>query len=254
MNTTTYNTEKINSKNKIVVYTCIVGNNDVLREVANPESNIDYVCFTNHDIQSKTWGIRKIPGYLNYLDPVKIARCIKIMPHVFLKEYIISVWVDGNIEVKRDINDFIEDSLTGYFAIPKHPLRICIYEEAKAVLKLNKDRPDIVNLQMSEYFRREYPVSYGLVQSGIIIRKHNHEKSIEICNSWWNEVRTFSIRDQLSFNFAIWKKDINIDVIHPSILGSNYFQLWSHISKGCERISFKPNYGDIQNFINGKPV
>lgn len=39
--------------NKIVVYTCIIDNYDILKEVKNPEKNIDYI------YRWKNMGIRK---------------------------------------------------------------------------------------------------------------------------------------------------------------------------------------------------
>ena len=247
-------TTTIRIKNKIVVYTCISGNYDLLKDIVKKEPDIDYICFTNQDIISETWEIRKIPEYLESLEQTKIARCIKILPHLFLPEYEISVWVDGNIQVLGNTNKFINENLTGYFCISKHPDRICTYKEAEAVISLNKDNKDIVNKQIEEYRNNGFPENNGMVQSGIMIRKHNNNECIVISKKWWSEVKKWSKRDQLSFNYSIWNKDVEINITKPSILSSEYFQIWTHTSKGSKIAYLRKNYDSIKNYINGVEV
>ena len=247
-------TTTIRIKNKIVVYTCISGNYDLLKDIVKKEPDIDYICFTNQDIISETWEIKKIPEYLESLEQTKIARCIKILPHLFLPEYEISVWVDGNIQVLGNINKFINEKLTEYFCIAKHPDRICTYQEAEAVINLKKENNDIVNKQIEKYREIGFPENNGMVQSGIMIRKHNSKECIDISNSWWSEVRKWSKRDQLSFNYSIWNKDVKIDIMNPSILSSEYFQIWTHTDKGNKIAYLRKNYDSIKNYINGVEV
>jgi hypothetical protein len=239
---------------EIVVYTCIVGNYDKLREISQPESGVDYVCFTDQNIESKTWKIRPIPAFLNTFESTKIARCVKILPHIFLPEYNVSVWADGNIQVLGNIVELINLNLKNYFAIPKHPDRVCVYEEGNAIIKLKKDTEDNVNNQLEIYRKNKYPVNNGMVQSNIIIRKHNDSRCITICNTWWNEVRLFSRRDQLSFNYCIWKKNVIIDIMNPNLIVSKHFQIWKHVAKGSEKSSLRKDYGDLKNYINGVEV
>jgi len=245
---------EVKVKNKIVVYTCISGNYDSLKDVVKKESNIDYICFTNQDIESETWEIRKIPEYLESLEQTKMARCLKILPHLFLPKYEISVWADGNIQVLGNINKFINENLTEYFCISKHPDRICTYQEAEAVINLKKDNDDIVNKQIQEYREFGFPENNGMVQSGIIIRKHNNKECIDISNSWWSEVKKKSKRDQLSFNYIIWNKDVKVDIMKPSIISSEHFQIWTHTDRGNKIGYLRKDYDSIKNYINGIEV
>ena len=245
---------ELKEKNKIVVYTCISGSYDSLKDVVKKESDIDYICFTNQDIESETWEIKKIPEYLESLEQTKIARCVKILPHLFLPEYEISVWVDGNIQVLGNINKFISENLTEYFCISKHPDRICTYQEADAVINLKKDNDDIVSKQIEKYREIGFPENNGMVQSGIIIRKHNSKECVDISNSWWSEVRKWSKRDQLSFNYTIWNKDVKINIMKPSIISSEHFQIWTHTDRGNKIAYLRKNYDSIKNYINGIEV
>jgi hypothetical protein len=241
-------------KNSTVVYTCISGEYDELREIESVEPGIDYICYTNKQLQSKTWKIKPIPSFISSLSATKQARCIKILPHLFVSEYTTSVWVDGNIQVIGGINSFIQKNLRGYFAIPKHPHRICLHEEAAAVISLGKDCPNIVNKQVSVYDSNGYPKNFGMVQSNVIIRLHNDTRCITISNDWWTEVRRYSKRDQLSFNYVIWKKNVNIDILNPNLIVGENFQQWSHINKGNKKVVLPVGYGDLKNYINGETV
>jgi hypothetical protein len=246
--------EEYYTDKKIVVYTCISGSYDTLKEVVNPEPNIKYICFTDQDIQSETWEVRRIPEFLNYLEQTKRARCLKILPHLFLKEFDISIWIDGSIEIKGNINKLIVDNLKSYFAICKHPDRICTYKEAESIIRLNKDVPEIVYKQIEKYRNLGFPENHGMVQSGIIIRKHNDDICKSISINWWSELLKWSKRDQLSFNFSIWNKDFNIDVMNPSLIVSEYFQIYTHSDKGLEKVKLRKGYDSLLNYINNKQV
>ena len=239
------------SDKKVVIYTCISGNYDSLKEVVRKEENIDYICFTDQDIKSESWEIRPIPKYLEFFDNTKRARCIKILPHIFLDEYDISIWVDGNIQVLRDTNIFLSKNMNEVFCIPKHPDRVCVYEEADAVKRMKKDSSIIVDTQVSKYRNLGYPEDFGMVQSNIIIRQHKDKDCIKIGEGWWNEVSKNSKRDQLAFNFSIWEKDFSIYMMDPSIISSDFFQIWTHVGK---LVNLRKGYGSLKNYINGIEV
>jgi len=97
--------------------------------------------------QSGNWQIRPIPQELRYFPKVKQQRIIKICPHRYLKEYSTTLWLDGNVQILSDMWDFSRkyDLAEISFWTRVHPARNCIYDEAKAVLKMKKDIPSIVN-------------------------------------------------------------------------------------------------------------
>ena len=98
--------EKIN---KIVIYTSIFGKYDNLIELSFIPNNCDFICFTDQDFKSRTWKIKKIEAIVG--DPVRSARKCKILAHKFLQDYDYSVWVDGNLEVRGDVNELIDKYL-----------------------------------------------------------------------------------------------------------------------------------------------
>lgn len=194
--------------NNIVCYTCVTGGYDYVRQPIVVSKDIDYVCFTdNMQLKSNIWQIRPIPNQLNNLSNVKKQRIIKICPHKYLKEYDISIWVDGNIEIKADLNEFIQqydlDKCPFYTRI--HPSRKCIYEEAEACIRMKKDNAATIYSQIDKYKKEGYPKNIGMVETCVILRKHNDKICQLIDNYWASELLLHSHRDQLSFNYVCWK-------------------------------------------------
>lgn len=89
---------------KIVCYTCITNQYDVLKPLSYQHQSIDLVCFTdNKDINSNGWILKDIPDDLKHLSKVKQQRILKIHPQKYLSEYDISLWIDGNFVINCDI-------------------------------------------------------------------------------------------------------------------------------------------------------
>lgn len=194
---------------KKVVYTSILGNYDTLRQPLVVNDDVDYICFTDSSTKEKigVWQIRQVPDELKYLPIVKQQRILKICPHRYLKEYDISIWIDGNFQIICDIDKFIDqydlDKNPIYTRI--HLIRKCIYKEADACISFGKDSRQTIQKQIQRYRDEGYPENIGMVETGIMLRKHNDPKCQLICNMWASEVLKGSHRDQLSFNYVCWK-------------------------------------------------
>ena len=212
---------------KIVVYTCVTGGYDTLRQPVKT-NGVDYVCFTdNTGMTANGWKLRPMPEGLEGLSKVKQQRMVKVLPHKYLPEYDISIWVDGSVEVKADVKEFLSSIIySGYsIFIPTHPARSCIYKECDVVKKIKKDTTDLPDKQMKKYREEKYPENNGLVQSNIMVRWHNNEDCIEVMEAWAAEIREFSHRDQLSFNYALWKtKATCFKALDKKTCNSKYFK------------------------------
>ena len=238
--------EKKVSFNKKVIYTCITGDYDDLIEPKYVTPDFDYICFTDNDkLTSDVWQIRKMPKRIANLSKVKQQRYVKINAHKVLKEYDLSIWVDGSVTIKSDLNTFIDKYVNNKCSIyvPEHPSRNCIYKEARAVIAMKKDVEENVNPQIDKYKAEEFPSNYGLLQSNIMVRKHNDKKCIKLMECWFKEVENGSHRDQLSFNYACWKnEDVDVKYMDKNICASEWFK-WNtkHSNKSTEqsRITLK---------------
>lgn len=214
-------------KNKRVVYTCITGGYDAIIDPKVITKGFDYICFTdNMKMESNVWDIRPLPKETEGLSQVKKQRYVKINAHLLLSDYDVSIWVDGNVTIKSNLNEFLSKFLRSDYSIyvPKHPARDCIYSESKAVVAMKKDTKENVSPQIERYKKEGFPKNYGLLQSNIMLRVHNNEDCIKFMEQWFEELKNGSHRDQLSFNYVAWKnEDIKVFYLDKTIYKSQWF-------------------------------
>ena len=84
-----FNTENM------VVYTTIFGDYDSLSEPRILDSGVKYICFTDQDIKSDTWEIRRVV-LPKGVTPRELTKKYKMLPHLFLEKYDTSIWIDAN--------------------------------------------------------------------------------------------------------------------------------------------------------------
>ena len=154
--------------NKKVIYTSVFGcseeNNYHLHKPDIELNGYDFVCFTdNPNFKSDIWDIRLVDAI--YDDGARNAKRYKLMPHRFLSEYDVSIWIDIEVKITKDIDNLVEEYLSeSNLAILNHELcgrsvtgdlnvRKCVYEEARFIKWLGdnnpkkqyKDNIDIIN-------------------------------------------------------------------------------------------------------------
>lgn len=218
-------------KKDIVVYTAISNGYDGLRDPLVISEQCDYICFTdNKNIESSIWQIREFPN--EHLDDVRKCRQLKILPHRYFSEYKYSIWVDGNIEIINNLQELVENQLINSnfdLLTFQHPSRNCIYEEAEECVREKKDNIELIRNQIQKYSQEEYPLNNGLVESNVILRKHNSKELIDVMEQWWEQVKYNSRRDQLSFNYVSWKSNFKFGFLTGSSRsGNDYFRLGKH--------------------------
>jgi len=195
----------------LVIYTVIFGKYDVLKKPKIINDKIKYVCITDKRKKCHPWEIRIVkPEYENLR---RESRKYKILSHRFFKEYDYSIYLDGRFTITSDLSKYIEDWLgKNDLAVLKHPKRDCLYMEAKACIEGGLDDSLLIQEQIKRYRKEGYPEHNGLTAPGFIIRKHT--KKIQKFNEmWWNEVKNFSFRDQISFCYVIFKYNLNYSII-----------------------------------------
>ena len=58
--------------------------------------------------------------------------------------------------------------------------------------------------------RQNFPDSSGLIESCLIIRNHNDKNCVNLMNDWFEEIKTYSHRDQLILLFGKTNIGLNI--------------------------------------------
>lgn len=200
---------------KIVIYSVNTGGYDNLNSPTVVDPNVRYILFTdNKYYRSDIWEVNHVDFIKEGLDNRKIARFIKINPHLVLPEHDVSIWVDNCYRTKFNNaqNVLNEISFNNLVMCYKHDVRNCIYEESKIIIKDKLDHKSIVDQQMIKYKNLGFPANYGLFDSGFTIRK-NSDQVKTFNEKWWEEVKNHSGRDQLSQVFSSWATNTKIDPI-----------------------------------------
>ncbi|SEK36097.1 glycosyltransferase domain-containing protein [Parapedobacter koreensis] len=204
---------------KKVIYTAIFGNYEGLLP-QKPVVDWDFICFTDNDrLQAAPWRVVLIdPPIVG--DNVRSSRYIKINPHLFLSEYDISIFIDGNFLVIGNMDTLVEQVLADApIACFDHnqntrDARDCVYMEHAAIKEMAeargiyKDDPQVMEKQMAFLRAQHYPEHNGLVYSGVLLRRHHDARLISAMEEWWYMVKHYSKRDQLSFDYAMWKQSL----------------------------------------------
>lgn len=218
---------------KRCVYTVLTGHYDELRDPLVVSPGFDYICFTdNVNLTSRVWKIRlMMPEKI----PVRQQRKIKILAHDYLPGYDLTVYVDANMELKTDLNLFLDKYFKGGLLCSTHPSRDCVYEEGKACIRLNKDEPDVIQKLLVTYQNKAIPEHGGLYETGFMVRDRS-KGVVSLCEFWHELLSMTTHRDQLTLPVAVLhQKNRNkppvIHGIKASIVREN-FNLHKHGSLG----------------------
>ena len=265
--------------NKKVIYTSVFGkteeNNYHLHKPDVVLDGYDFVCFTDDEtFKSDFWQVKLVKPL--YDDGARNAKRYKLKPHIYLSEYEISVWVDIEVKITKDIDYLVESSLKdSNLAILNHELcgrtvsgdlnvRKCVYEEAKFIQWLGdnspkkqyKDNMDIIHAQVDRYRKDGYPENNGLARTTVVFRRHNESDVIKNSDAWWGEMKYGSRRDQISFNYVSWKHNLKFNYIQEDIDDNPYFlymKKWRQIKRKEKRNSYIEHQPiSLEYFLNMK--
>lgn len=198
------------SKLTKIVYTCITNSYDVPKRPEFVTEGWRYILFTDTpNLHVMGWEVIQIETPDN-LDPVRLARRVKTMYWEYLPEHDFSIWIDANVKLRDDLYEFCNCIMDDEHLIwiTKHPQRQCVYQEAQACKELNKDSEKLINAQVAAYKKEGMPELYGLVETNVLLRKDAPELR-ELMKKWFEQIKSHSRRDQLSFNYVLWKSNNN---------------------------------------------
>jgi hypothetical protein len=194
-----------------VIYSALIGAYDAVPQPTVSDERFDFVLFSNC-VEASTdgvWQIRPI-AYEN-TDTTRIARYVKTHPETLLPEYDVSIWVDMNVLIKTGyLYERAAQLVSKGILISSmhHPGWDCIYEEAFAVMHMRVERESVVLGWCHQLVKEGYPRHNGLCETNVLFRQHNKPEVADFDGFWWECICAHSRRDQLSFNYALWKKGI----------------------------------------------
>lgn len=188
----------------------MVGGYDDILQPLVIDDRFDYILFSNEikEPQIGVWQIRPIQYYNS--DRTRICRYVKTHPEELIPEYEISIWMDASMQIlSQDFYDIVSKLEEQKVLISSmcHPVRTCIYQEAFAVVNMMVEHEKVVIDWCHLLRKEEYPQHNGLCETGVIFRMRN--ELIHKANTfWWKCIEKYSRRDQLSFNYVLWKLNI----------------------------------------------
>ena len=168
-----------------------------------------------------------------FISPVMEAKIYKILPHLYFADTIYSIWIDGNVELKKEPKYYIQEYLKDNdICVFKHPSRSSIADEVDSIINVYKNRfgndkklHERLTMQL-DFYKQHYKsfTDNSLFECGVIIRKHN--ENTEMFNEiWWSEICRFSERDQVSFPIAVWIMENRLKSIYIENYDENKLKL-----------------------------
>jgi hypothetical protein len=222
---------------KICLYTAIFGDYETLKEPVFND-NLDYVCFTdNLMLKSNVWKIIYVEKSTKYL-PSFAYKKLKCLSHKYLAEYDVTIWLDANFVVidKNYLSKMLLQFKSNKLMLCKHVClagmaRNCAYEEGKHSLHYPKYACEQINRQMEDYRTvYNFPVNYGLFQSGFLMRNNRDEEVIKFNNLWFEEIKKYGKywpQCQISLPFVLWKTQLKVDLL-DTIWDTNIYNITFH--------------------------
>ena len=213
----------------VVIYTAIMGGYDELRDPLFTDDDLTYICFTdNENIKSDIWYVEYLHD--DKLDHMHLAKKIKIFPHLYVKEFDTSIWVDGKLEIRGDLRSYIREyeKNTAMLCFP-HYERECIYEEAGTCLFYKKGNKEELIRQISDYCREGYPINNGLYEMACIVRRHADDLVQKVMRDWYKEIEQYSHRDQVSFPVVCYRNHFLPDICNKDIYHNEWLKAYAHV-------------------------
>jgi hypothetical protein len=227
------------------IYTAMYGDYDAVLPPVQQDIDCDYILFTDRPErlrESSFWRVVNIASPdLFPLHPRIAAKFFKTSGHRAFRflsamhgdrgiyDYRHVIWVDACVQItspqfaRRMIAAVGDNGL----AMLRHPFRNCLYEEAAISQRLQKYAGQPIAQQVAQYRREGYPENNGLMAGTVFARKLDPEIDI-LFDEWWRENLHWSLQDQISLPYVLWKHHRWFDVVDISLSANPLFRWTPH--------------------------
>lgn len=187
------------------VYTALFGDYERLNEQpVRHQSHLPFICFTDDSsLRSDTWDIVLVAPTFP-MDPARSQRVYKMLPHQFLPQYSVSLYIDNSVVLRKPPDAMLAEHLSDCdFALPSHSFRKTVLDEFIEVARLGLDDPSRVFEQLNHYALTAPAVLEEVPYwCGMLFRRHGNPDLQKTLNLWLSHVYRYSRRDQLSLAFC----------------------------------------------------
>ena len=215
----------------LIIYTAITGDYDDLKSPIFIDSKVKYICFTNNPkLFSDKWEIRYVSD--PSLSNVQLARKIKTLPFEFMDIDTNLLWVDAKYSILSDLRKYISRYLrkSSILCFP-HFVRNNVCDETIELLQLYPYMKEKLIMQTGKYLLEGFKDDYGLYDTGCIYRDFSDEKVYIMMRQWWDNLKKYTHRDQVSFPYVCWKNAYMPDISDLFIEDNEYLRVTPHSKK-----------------------
>lgn len=220
-------------KNDLVVYTAIFGDiGDKLQPAPQVYADVWMHAFVD-GVTSRVWNesLNRIllPAVWEHTNNPRLrARRHKLLSHELYRGAEYTLWHDGCLTPLTDPWELVDRYLQDVdICVFKHMQRNCIYQEERECVRLKKDSPEVLDRVASRYRAEGYPEHNGLAETTAVLRRHTSE--VKAFNQqWWEELRENSIRDQMSFDYLMWRNGMKYSTFEGTRCASPHFKWRPH--------------------------
>ena len=224
---------------KTIIYTVITGNYDTIKQPLVVEEGVEYVLFSNNrEIKDAgVWKVVQIPseqwqGRTERENNILQSRKVKMLPHVYLpKECELSIYVDADMLIKgpmtRLLKDLREDTL---FAACRHSYCGSVREEIEDLVAKGMVESTMVEQQWQRYVEWGFEDNLGISENGLLFRRHNDARVVQLMELWWEEYQNGCLRDQVSLMPCMYRTDFMpyFQFIEMDIRNNNFVEVMKH--------------------------
>ncbi|MBU2249306.1 MAG: DUF616 domain-containing protein [Gammaproteobacteria bacterium] len=222
---------------KVAVVTCITAGVDDLHEPCPQSVKCDYYCFYDKEPRhavDTAWKLCKAAHHPKIPELRRngklLAKWYKMQSHKIrvLRNYHYILWVDGSIKInnRRFVAHYVRATSSG-ICLFKHPWRDCIYKEFERVKASDECGRSRVMEQIKAYNSIRYPRSNGLY-CGTVIGRYKNSYTDRVMDAWWAEVVKWSMRDQISLPYVLWRNKMKPDIFPHDIYSNKYIEKVPH--------------------------
>ncbi len=222
------------AEQRIVVYTAIFSGYDNLTEVQSCDT-FEYFCITDDIKWAKAgfecgWRIIYYP--VCFTDPKLMNGFVKANSHLFFGNSVITIWLDANLVNLKIPSDVVSTVLAGRScAVVVHGDRTSIREEIDVVVQLGLENETLTSGYYKDISRQGFKDDVGLAATMFLVRDHSDPKVRAGNCFWWSVISSGLRRDQVSFNFAMWKAEVQLNYLQVDWKKSNeYFLRVKHLN------------------------
>lgn len=212
----------------LAIYTVITGDYDTIKQPQVITPGASYFLFTNN-YGIKDAGVWKVV-YLNEdelmtawsgsvnkkeanasnherINNILLSRKVKMLAHKYLPEgYDMSIYIDADMMIKANLSKLFkllnDDVLMAAF---RHGSCFSVRDEIDNLIERGVVDKAVVERQWRRYCEWNFMDNLGITENGILIRRHNHPKVVELMELWWQEYLQGCLRDQVSLMPCIYK-------------------------------------------------